>query len=450
MLIKYDNIDITYSNLACYNITGIGNNITLTYKAKDLETYSDSSKQIYERYYYNDKHLRVKKEILDSNGNVTSTITYTYDNNDNLIYQKQGNISLTFLYDNSNMLYGFIYNGYTYYYIRNILNDILGIVDIQGNKIVEYRYLDAWGNHSVFSRKVIHRSSISDSIIDGTIENVPNTDPSFIGNINPFRYKGYYYDKETGLFYCNSRYYNPEWGRWISPDSIEYLDPSSINGLNLYVYCNNDPINMVDPNGHAPKWWQSILIGLGVIAIAALATAAIVCSGGSATPFLAVAGQAALGGLKIATIAGATAGIVRAGKTAIEGGDIGDVGKSLVLGFSDGFLVGSVYAAGSMLLGAVSFRISGLVNNGYGWSSGNYTGGYQTPKTPGISLITHLGGINGGRSFGLDLDIYHGVHFHTNKFGIGKRSKWIKAHHWMFAPIGIGIGVGLSDGWSEW
>ena len=50
----------------------------------------------------------------------------------------------------------------------------------------------------------------------------------------------------------------------------------------------------------------------------------------------------------------------------------------------------------------------------------------------------------------LDLDIYHGVHFHTNKFGIGKRSKWIKAHHWMFAPIGIGIGVGLSDGWSEW
>ena len=243
MLIKYDNIDITYSNLACYNITGIGNNITLTYKAKDLETYSDSSKQIYERYYYNDKHLRVKKEILDNNGNVTSTITYTYDNNDNLIYQKQGNISLTFLYDNSNMLYGFIYNGYTYYYIRSILNDILGIVDIQGNKIVEYRYLDAWGNHSVFSRKVIHRSSISDSIIDGTIENVPNTNPSFIGNINPFRYKGYYYDKETGLFMMGQRYYNPEWGRFIQPADVSMLSPSSINGLNLYAYANNNPVS---------------------------------------------------------------------------------------------------------------------------------------------------------------------------------------------------------------
>ena len=227
------------------NITSIkdGNNITLTYKAKDLETYSDSSKQIYERYYYNDKHLRVKKEILDNNGNVTSTITYTYDNNDNLIYQKQGNISLTFLYDNSNMLYGFIYNGYTYYYIRSILNDILGIVDIQGNEIVEYRYLDAWGNHSVFSRKVIHRSSISDSIIDGTIENVPNTDPSFIGNINPFRYKGYYYDKETGLFMMGQRYYNPEWGRFIQPADVSMLSPSSINGLNLYAYANNNPVS---------------------------------------------------------------------------------------------------------------------------------------------------------------------------------------------------------------
>ena len=257
------------------NITSIkdGNNITLTYKAKDLETYSDSSKQIYERYYYNDKHLRVKKEILDSNGNVTSTITYTYDNNDNLIYQKQGNISLTFLYDNSNMLYGFIYNGYTYYYIRNILNDILGIVDIQGNQIVEYRYLDAWGNHSVFSRKVIHRSSISDSIIDGTIENVPNTDPSFIGNINPFRYKGYYYDKETQLYWVSSRYYSPELCRWISPDSIEYLDPESINGLNLYAYCGNDPINKYYPTGHiAISTLVLIIVGAAVLTTAGAIT----------------------------------------------------------------------------------------------------------------------------------------------------------------------------------
>ena len=61
-------------------------------------------------------------------------------------------------------------------------------------------------------------------------------------NINPFRYKGCYYDVETGLFWLSSRYYLPELCRWISPDSIEYLDPESINGLNLYVYCGNNPV----------------------------------------------------------------------------------------------------------------------------------------------------------------------------------------------------------------
>lgn len=57
---------------------------------------------------------------------------------------------------------------------------------------------------------------------------------------------------ETQLYWVSSRYYNPEWGRWISPDSIEYLDPESINGLNLYAYCGNDPVNKYDPTGHFP------------------------------------------------------------------------------------------------------------------------------------------------------------------------------------------------------
>jgi RHS repeat-associated protein len=71
-----------------------------------------------------------------------------------------------------------------------------------------------------------------------------------IGKKNPFRYKGYYYDDETQLYWVSSRYYSPELCRWISPDSIEYLDPESINGLNLYAYCNNDPVNKYDPTGH--------------------------------------------------------------------------------------------------------------------------------------------------------------------------------------------------------
>lgn len=83
----------------------------------------------------------------------------------------------------------------------------------------------------------------------GKISSITGSLASTIGAYNPFRYKGYYYDKESTMYYCNSRYYNPEWCRFISPDSIEYLDPSSINGLNLYAYCYNDSINYVDSSG---------------------------------------------------------------------------------------------------------------------------------------------------------------------------------------------------------
>ena len=63
-----------------------------------------------------------------------------------------------------------------------------------------------------------------------------------IGEINPFRYRGYYYDEEISLYYLNARYYDPEIGRFISADRIEYLSPESINGLNLYSYCGNNPV----------------------------------------------------------------------------------------------------------------------------------------------------------------------------------------------------------------
>ena len=66
---------------------------------------------------------------------------------------------------------------------------------------------------------------------------------------NPFRYKGYYYDVETRMYYCKSRYYVPEWCRWLNGDSIPYLDPSSVVGLNLFSYCGNDPVNFIDPSG---------------------------------------------------------------------------------------------------------------------------------------------------------------------------------------------------------
>ena len=88
--------------------------------------------------------------------------------------------------------------------------------------------------------------------------------------IKPIRYKCYY-DEETQLYWVSSCYYSSELCRWISPDSIEYLDQKSINGLNLYCYCANNPIMYVDPSGHA--FIAALLISMGIAALIGGATA---------------------------------------------------------------------------------------------------------------------------------------------------------------------------------
>ena len=116
----------------------------------------------------------------------------------------------------------------TYYFHRNPMGDVVGIYDLNNNLVAKYLY-DAWGNFTISGNSAIAKA-------------------------NPIRYRGYYYDEETGLYYCNARYYSPKWRRFISPDDTAYLDPESVNGLNLYCYCNNDPVNLVDPSGHFGFW----------------------------------------------------------------------------------------------------------------------------------------------------------------------------------------------------
>ena len=102
-------------------------------------------------------------------------------------------------------------------------------------------YYDAWGNHK----------------IEGDKE---------IGKLNPFRYRGYYYDTEFGLYYLQSRYYDPELGRFISADDVSYIDTESAYGLNLYAYCNDNSVMGYDPSG-TWNWgkvrdWFSTITGL--------------------------------------------------------------------------------------------------------------------------------------------------------------------------------------------
>ncbi len=106
------------------------------------------------------------------------------------------------------------------------------------------------------------------------------------------------YDVETVLFLVSSRYYSPELCRWISPDDIEYLDPESVNGLNLYCYCFNKPINYIDPDGHAPKWLGDVLdIGLYVVSTEIAVGVGIAVSNVASPAVGIVAGIATFGAL---------------------------------------------------------------------------------------------------------------------------------------------------------
>ena len=69
-----------------------------------------------------------------------------------------------------------------------------------------------------------------------------------MAEINPIRYRGYYFDTETNWYYLETRYYNPEWCRFISPDCL-FIAGDVITGSNMYAYCNGDPVSNVDPSG---------------------------------------------------------------------------------------------------------------------------------------------------------------------------------------------------------
>ena len=164
-------------------------------------------------------------------------ISFSYDGNGRVVKQSNG---LEFFYDNTGVA-GVKYNNESYVYRKNVQGDIVAILDTTGKIVVKYTY-DAWGNHAV---------------------EVFDTACSTLATLNPFRYRGYYYDTETELYFLKTRYYDPEIGRFMTIDGIEYLDPETINGLNLYAYCGNNPVMNVDPNGKFFHTFLLVSIGIG-------------------------------------------------------------------------------------------------------------------------------------------------------------------------------------------
>ena len=230
----------------------------------DMSRMVDEDAELFEvvQYRYDSNGRRTGKSYGDSYnfrivggqlyyvGDSTGT-AYYYAGDDlsqiDITFPDNSSTSLHFTYDELGPM-SVTYSGAEYFYLKNAQGDVTGLVNSSGTQVVAYTY-DAWGNPLTTTGSMA-----------GTL-----------GKLNPFRYRGYVYDTETGLYYLGSRYYNPQWGRFVNADSESLVTASPDSATwdkNLFSYCDNNPITRIDANG---GWWH-VVIGAAVGVIAQYAT----------------------------------------------------------------------------------------------------------------------------------------------------------------------------------
>ena len=220
----------TYGNSAWRDLlTAYGGN-TITYSGGNPTKYYDGSTFTWTQgrrlatakvgstnisYTYDMAGVRSSKTV--------GSTTYDFTTLSGLVIrQTGGGKTIDFVYDENNQPLAMKYNNTLYYYVLNAQGDVVRIVNSSRSVVASYTY-DPWG-------KIISSS--------GTL-----------ADINPLRYRGYYYDSETGFYYLQSRYYDPEIGRFINADSYASTDATGLLSTNMFAYCENDPVNKSDPTG---------------------------------------------------------------------------------------------------------------------------------------------------------------------------------------------------------
>ena len=207
-------------------------NKTTVYKDLDL-TWADGRKLkevknntvLLASYTYDQNGNRIAKQTADTG------VDYHVDGG-KLLAMRRNNEVVNFIYDEKGSILAMDVinssqnNQGMYYYQKNLQGDVTGLVDSNGNQMVSYTY-DSWGKpHSVTGTKA-----------------------ATLGVLNPFRYRGYVYDEETGWYYLKSRYYDSEVGRFLNADG--YISTGNgIKGYNMYSYCGNNPLNHADDDGN--------------------------------------------------------------------------------------------------------------------------------------------------------------------------------------------------------
>ena len=217
-------------------------------KGRQLASIDDYGGLCTYRYTYNEDGVRISKELVDRyelHEYVVSGTTILRE----LIYDtSSGSKVLTYAlyygYDEAGAIsHVTVKSGTTsatFYYVKNLQGDVVAITDSNGAVLVQYRY-DAWGDWNwTFTSGLTGLSQ-------------------YIASYNPFRYRGYYYDDESGFYYLNSRYYDPEVGRFLNGD-VYISTGQGLTGYNMYVYCGNNPVLRQDNTGN----WFHIAIGAAV------------------------------------------------------------------------------------------------------------------------------------------------------------------------------------------
>lgn len=249
-LTSYDGNSITYdaigNPLSYFN----GSRWTFTWKnGRRLATASTYGYTL--SFEYNDEGIRTSKTV---NG-----VEHAYQlNGSQIVAEVWGGKQLLYFYDADGSPIGMQYRDLmddagvyeSYWFEKNLQGDIVKVYSANGTLLVSYSY-DAWGSASV----QYHNGGGSTNAV-----------------YNPFRYRGYYYDAETGLYYLQSRYYNPEIGRFINADSLVSTG-QGILGYSMFAYCGNNPVNMSDPSGNWPRWiTAAVTVVAAVVTVVAVAT----------------------------------------------------------------------------------------------------------------------------------------------------------------------------------
>ena len=218
-----DGVALTYDQVG--NLTGYGARQYNWTRGKLLESVTDEQGSY--TYTYDADGYRATK--------VTANGKTTFDTiGGQLLAQAGPEGNLYFQYSGGTP-FGFVLDDIQYYYLTNLNGDVVGITDAQGNLLAQYVY-DPWGK-----------------LLQINTTEPDNADQLAVATANPLRYRGYYYDSETGMYYLQSRYYDPDLGRFISADDFDCLTTSNFFNVNAYAYCWNSPIAFKDSEGNTPN-----------------------------------------------------------------------------------------------------------------------------------------------------------------------------------------------------